>query len=96
MADPVSVNDIDHTPPAGKTYFNLDPEWREEFIYFLLIDRFQDDAIRPVVTGAGRSAGIATPNNFYGGTHQRRDPASRLHRRPRLHCSIRPPAGRAC
>jgi glycosidase len=68
MADPLSVNDIDLSPPAGKTYFNLDREWREEFIYFLLIDRFQDDAVRPVVTGAGRSAGIATPNSFYGGT----------------------------
>jgi hypothetical protein len=68
MADPLSVNDIDLSPPAGKTYINLDREWREEFIYFLLIDRFQDDAVRPVVTGAGRSAGIATPNSFYGGT----------------------------
>jgi hypothetical protein len=68
MADPLSVNDIDLSPPAGKTYFNLDREWREEFIYFLLIDRFQDDAVRPVVTGAGRPAGIATPNSFYGGT----------------------------
>jgi alpha-amylase len=68
MADPVSMNEIDLTPPAGRTYFNLDREWREEFIYFLLIDRFQDDAVRSVVTGAGRSAGIATPNTFYGGT----------------------------
>ncbi|HEX3410407.1 MAG TPA: hypothetical protein VHT00_01710 [Stellaceae bacterium] len=46
MADPVSINEIDLTPPAGKTYFNLDREWREKFIYFLLIDRFQDDAVR--------------------------------------------------
>ena len=68
MADPVSMNEIDLTPPAGKTYFNLDREWREEFIYFLLIDRFQDDAVRSVVTGGGRSAGITTPNTFYGGT----------------------------
>jgi alpha-amylase len=67
MADPTSVKDIDLTPVPGKTYFNVEREWREEFIYFLMADRFQDDIVRPVVTGSGRSAGIQTPNTFYGG-----------------------------
>src|SRR5262245_30819691 len=68
MADPISVNDIDLTPTAGKTYFSIDREWREEFIYFLMVDRFQDDVVRPVVGGSGRATGLATPNSFYGGT----------------------------
>jgi glycosidase len=67
MADPVSIDDLDLTPVAGKTYFNTDREWREEFIYFLMVDRFQDDQVRPAATGPGRSAGTATPNTFYGG-----------------------------
>jgi glycosidase len=68
MPDPTSLKDIDLTPVAGKTYFNTEREWREEFIYFLMVDRFQDDGVRPVATGTGRSAGIATPNTFFGGT----------------------------
>jgi glycosidase len=68
MADPTSMRDIDLTPLAGKTYFSIDREWREEFIYFLMVDRFHDDAVRPVAAGPDRSAGIATPNSFYGGT----------------------------
>src|SRR5262249_28929883 len=48
-------------------YFSIDREWREEFIYFLLVVRFQDDTLRPVVTGTGRSMGISTPNTFFGG-----------------------------
>ena len=34
MADPLSVNGIDLSPPAGKTYFNLDREWRESLSIF--------------------------------------------------------------
>jgi alpha-amylase len=68
MADPTSINEIDLNPIAAKTYFNTDREWREEFIYFLMVDRFQDDLVRPPDAGAGRSVGIATPNSFYGGT----------------------------
>ena len=33
-----------------------------------MVDRFQDDAVRPVVGGQGRTAGVTTPNTFYGGT----------------------------
>src|SRR5262249_38820108 len=68
MADLQSISDVDLTPPVGRTYFNIDREWREEFIYFLMVDRFQDEVIRPVVTQSGRSTGIRTPNTFFGGT----------------------------
>src|SRR5262245_66622494 len=68
MADPTSVKDIDLSPIPGKKYFSIDREWREEFIYFLLVDRFQDDISRPVVTGTGRSIGISTPDTFFGGS----------------------------
>src|SRR5215470_6907995 len=59
--------DIDLSPVPGKRYFNFVREWREEFIYFLLIDRFHDDQVRAPVLQAGRSAGISTPDDFYGG-----------------------------
>src|ERR1700686_667212 len=68
MADPSSIRDIDLTPVAGKTYFSIDREWREEFIYFLMVDRFHDDQPRHAVLKPDRSLGIPTPNDFYGGT----------------------------
>lgn len=40
---------------------------REEFIYFLLIDRFHDDEPRMPVLQPDRSHGINTPNDFFGG-----------------------------
>src|SRR5690349_10403885 len=67
MSEPISVGDIGLSPIAGKAYFSIDREWREEFIYFLMVDRFQDDVVRPIVAGSDRSQGIATPNTFYGG-----------------------------
>jgi 1,4-alpha-glucan branching enzyme len=67
MPDPISIGDLDLAPIPGKTYFNVDREWREEFIYFLLINRFQDGVSRQIATGSARSFGVATPNNFYGG-----------------------------
>jgi alpha-amylase len=68
MAAPLKAADIDLTPLPGKQYFNLMREWREEFIYFLLIDRFHDSQVRAPVLGAGRSNGISTPDDFFGGT----------------------------
>lgn len=68
MATINSIQQIDLLPQPGKTYFNLNREWREEFIYFLLVDRFQDDPSRPPINQQGRVAGIQTPDNFYGGT----------------------------
>jgi alpha-amylase len=35
MSQPVLLMDIDLTPTSGKHYFNVNREWREEFIYFL-------------------------------------------------------------
>jgi glycosidase len=67
MASATSVQDIDLRPLAGKTYSNITREWREEFIYFLLVDRFHDDSVRAPVTQPARSRGIRTPDGFYGG-----------------------------
>lgn len=39
-----SIHDIDLSPKPGKKYWkSCHREWREEFIYFLLIDRFHDN-----------------------------------------------------
>jgi glycosidase len=67
MPGPTTIGEIDLTPLPGKTYFDLEREWREEFIYFLMVDRFHDDLPRQPVRQPGRTAGIATPDDFYGG-----------------------------
>lgn len=64
----LSVQDIDLTPIPGKKYFSIPREWREEFIYFVLVDRFHDDASRIPPTHSGRSLGVKAPDDFYGGT----------------------------
>jgi glycosidase len=68
MAAPTKASDIDLAPIPGKRYLSLTREWREEFIYFLMIDRFHDDQARTPVLQAGRSNGISTPDDFFGGT----------------------------
>jgi glycosidase len=68
MASPTSIADIDLSPIPGRSYFTLDREWREEFIYFLLVDRFHDGASRQRLQQAGRSHGFPTQHAFYGGT----------------------------
>ncbi|HVR85507.1 MAG TPA: alpha-amylase family glycosyl hydrolase, partial [Planctomycetota bacterium] len=65
---PTSIRDIDLSPLPGKTYFNLTREWREEFVYFLLVDRFHDSTDRQAIATPGRTPGIAAPDGFYGGT----------------------------
>jgi glycosidase len=67
MANLTSVSDIVITPLPGKRYFNLDREWREEFIYFVMADRFHDGQPRPAAHLPGRSHGFTTPDDFYGG-----------------------------
>jgi glycosidase len=67
MSQPVSLKEIDLAPIPGKQYFNFDREWREEFIYFLMVDRFHDDANRNPALSPGRSQGTKTPDDFYGG-----------------------------
>jgi alpha-amylase len=68
MPDITSIHDIDLRPIANKVYFNIDREWREEFIYFLMVDRFHDDRERVPINQPGRAVGIAAGDNFYGGT----------------------------
>ena len=67
MAAPTKASDIDLAPMPGKKYFSSVREWREEFIYFLLIDRFHDDQVRSPALQAGRQNGISTPDDFFGG-----------------------------
>jgi glycosidase len=69
MSDPTSTSQIDLSPLSGKTYFNSIRQWREEFIYFLLVDRFHDDKARtPATSGAARAPGGGTRDTFCGGT----------------------------
>ena len=42
MSEPRSVKELDFRPKPGKKYWSSDREWREEFIYFLMVDRFHD------------------------------------------------------
>ena len=67
MAAPTNLSEIDLIPIPGKNYFNLDREWREEFIYFAMVDRFHDDQARTPLLQPGRSTGINTPDDFFGG-----------------------------
>ena len=85
MAAPTKASDIDLSPIPGKRYFNVVREWREEFIYFLMIDRFHDDQARSPVLQSNRQNGISTPDDFFGGTIQGITNQPRLHRRARLH-----------
>lgn len=56
-----SVNELDLSPKPGKTYWrNCSREWREEFIYFLLIDRFHDGRKRKPHNTAERPHGFGT------------------------------------
>lgn len=68
MASPNSVAELDLRPPPGKDYFSATREWREEFIYFLMVDRFHDSIARQPTLSPARSSGVSTPNGFYGGT----------------------------
>jgi glycosidase len=81
MADPTSIAEIDLFPIPGKVYWNSVREWREEFIYFLLIDRFHDNRRRTATltsTRIDRVDKVASPemseqvgtrlSEFCGGT----------------------------
>jgi len=68
MAPLTSIQQIDLPPKPGKTYTNFTREWREEFIYFLMVDRFQDSTPRSPARTTARTPGIPTPDDFYGGT----------------------------
>jgi hypothetical protein len=65
---PTSIAAIDLRPIYGKQYFEIPREWREEFIYFLMVDRFHDGMARDSVDGAARSIGFSTGDDFHGGS----------------------------
>ncbi len=72
MSQPTRISDLDLDPATGRAaYFNCDREWREEFIYFLMVDRFHDDLARNPVQTPARSAGsgsLPRLKSFCGGT----------------------------
>ena len=54
-----SIHDIDLSPKPGKKYWkSCHREWREEFIYFLLVDRFHDNNKRHSVDFEVRHSGF--------------------------------------
>ena len=54
-----SIHDIDLSPIPGKKYWvNCHREWREEFIYFLMIDRFHDSNKRHTLEFNARHFGF--------------------------------------
>jgi alpha-amylase len=66
-----SIQDIDLSPQPGKKYWNCDREWREEFIYFLMVNRFHDDHDRTSKQGPDRLVGFGSEEqlkSFCGGT----------------------------
>jgi alpha-amylase len=68
VSDPVSIRDIALAPIAGKTYFTTPREWREEFIYFLMLDRFHDGGNRQPRRQETRTKGFDAGAARYGGT----------------------------
>lgn len=59
-----SIKDIDLSPKPGKKYWiNCHREWREEFIYFLMVDRFHDSNKR-------RSLKFSTRHSGFGDNEQ--------------------------
>ena len=67
-----SILDIDLSPLPGKNYWTgANREWREEFIYFLLVDRFHDDHSRSPDEHHDRQKGFGNAGqlqDFCGGT----------------------------
>ena len=72
MPEPRSIRDLDLRPISGKSYWNCHREWREEFIYFLMVDRFHDGDERRPRSGPERArpAGLDARQlrRFCGGT----------------------------
>ena len=54
-----SINDLELSPKPGKKYWkNGAREWREEFIYFLVVDRFHDNNERIPAISTGKTIGF--------------------------------------
>ena len=68
----VSISDLDLSPKPGKAYWrNCDREWREEFIYFMMVDRFHDDHDRKPSKTEGKTKGFGSDTQLQescGGT----------------------------
>jgi glycosidase len=68
----ISINQLDLSPKPGKEYWkNCHREWREEFIYFLMVDRFHDNANRNPVGSEGKTIGFGSDEELaccMGGT----------------------------
>jgi hypothetical protein len=68
MTFPKTLEEIDLSPITGKKYVSIEREWREEFIYFLMVDRFHDDLVRQPHLVPNRTPGVKAPDDeFYGG-----------------------------
>lgn len=67
-----SITDLDLSPKPGKKYWkNGTREWREEFIYFLMVDRFHDSKNRVPLKTTGKTKGFGTEQQLWkscGGT----------------------------
>jgi glycosidase len=60
-----SIHDLDLSPKPNKNYWkNGGREWREEVIYFLMVDRFHDDAKRKPSTTTGKTLGFGTADQL--------------------------------
>ncbi|HTY09407.1 MAG TPA: alpha-amylase family glycosyl hydrolase, partial [Candidatus Edwardsbacteria bacterium] len=68
MIHPKSIKDIDLSPLPGKTYWSSDREWREEFIYFLMVDRFHDGKARAAAGPRPPAYAPERLRRFCGGT----------------------------
>jgi glycosidase len=68
----ISIHDLDLSPKTGKTYWkNCHREWREEVIYFLMVDRFHDNHERTPVKTSGKMKGFGSAEQLQktcGGT----------------------------
>ena len=71
MSAPTSIKGLDFSPLPGKVYKNFVRKWEEDFIYFLLVDRFHDGKDRKPPTTTERSSGSGSSDqlkDFVGGT----------------------------
>ena len=67
-----SINEVDLSPKKGKAYWvNCHREWREEIIYFMMVDRFHDSNKRHSMNFDIRHAGFGNEDQLqkpFGGT----------------------------
>ena len=55
----LSIKNIELTPKPGKKSWRIcHREWREEFIYFLMVNRFHDSELRKSISTSTRSTGL--------------------------------------